>query len=148
MRRRMQFSMRMNQTDVQALRHLIASERRGEQVSPKDLASVLEISSAATAKLLARLVTSGHIRRESHPSDRRAQVIFATPVAHEDVRGTLGQTHARMMAAADLLDESQRRAVVTFLDAMSEAVSADDGPGERDGSVGGVVHDAAAHPAS
>jgi len=131
MRRRTESSMHMNQTDLRALRHLIAAERRAEPVSPKDLSSVLDISSAATAKLLSRLVASGHIRREAHPSDRRAQLIFATHDAHVGVRNTLGDTHTRMIAAADILDEQQRRAVITFLDAMSDAVnsekSADEG---------------------
>ncbi|MBB5640851.1 MarR family winged helix-turn-helix transcriptional regulator [Cryobacterium roopkundense] len=121
--------MSMNETDLMALRHLIRSEAKGIPVSPKDLSAFLNVSSAATAKLLSRLGKSGHVRREPHPSDRRAQVIFATAEAHRGVRSTLGPAHARMLAVAESLDAEQQQAVVFFLDAMSSAVvTSDDAP--------------------
>lgn len=112
----------MNETDLMALRHLIRSEADAMPVSPKDLSAFLDISSAATAKLLSRLETSGHVRREPHPSDRRAQVIFATAEAHRDVRSTLGPAHARMLSVAESLAPDEQQAVMFFLDAMSSAV--------------------------
>ncbi|WP_035873776.1 MarR family winged helix-turn-helix transcriptional regulator [Cryobacterium sp. MLB-32] len=127
LRRRTQEEMAMNETDLMALRHLIKSAASASSVSPKDLSAYLDISSAATAKLLSRLVKSGHVRREAHPRDRRAQVIFATEEAHRDVRSTLGPAHARMLAVAESLDPEQQRAVVHFLDAMSSAVRDDEG---------------------
>ena len=123
MRHRTQAEMDMNETDLLAIRYLISSEAQGTTVSPKDLAAVLGISSAATAKLLARLVQSGHIRREPHPSDRRAQVLHATPNAHDDVRATLGGMHRRMLEAAEGLTLAQQKAVIHFLDTLSVAVS-------------------------
>lgn len=131
MRRRTQAAMCMNETDLMALRHLIRSEAMGISVSPKDLSAFLNVSSAATAKLLSRLVTSGHVRREPHPSDRRAQVIHATEEAHRGIRSALGPAHVRMLEVAESLDEDQQRAVVHFLDAMSAAVLADDEPPAR-----------------
>lgn len=119
--------MEMNETDLFAIRHLISAEAQGTAVSPKDLSAVLGISSAATAKLLARLVESGHIRREPHPSDRRAQVLHATPSAHDDVRATLGGMHRRMLEAAEGLTPAQQKAVIHFLDSLSVAVSAPEG---------------------
>ena len=127
MRRRTQAAMAMNETDLMALRHLIRSAACGEQVSPKDLSAFLEVSSAATAKLLSRLVKSGYVRREPHPTDRRAQVIFATDEAHRRVRSTLGEAHARMLAIAESLDDAERQAVMKFLDAMSSTLLTSDG---------------------
>lgn len=127
MRHRTQADMEMNETDLLAIRHLISSEARGAAVSPKDLSAVLGISSAATAKLLARLVESGHIRREPHPSDRRAQILYATPNAHDDVRATLGGMHRRMLEAAEGLTPAQQAAVIHFLDSLSVAVSGSEG---------------------
>ena len=123
MRHRTQAEMEMNETDLLAIRYLISSEARGTAVGPKDLSAVLGISSAATAKLLARLVESGHIRREPHPSDRRAQLLHATPSAHDDVRATLGGMHRRMLEAAEELSPDQQGAVIHFLDTLSVAVS-------------------------
>jgi len=123
MRHRTQADMAMNETDLHAIRHLISAEGRGNPVSPKDLSAALGISSAATAKLLARLVQSGHIRREPHPSDRRAQVLHATRNAHDDVRETLGGMHRRMLEAAEGLTRAQQNAVIHFLDTLSVAVA-------------------------
>lgn len=127
MRHRTQADMEMNETDLLAIRHLISSEAQGTPVGPKDLSAVLGISSAATAKLLARLVESGHIRREPHPSDRRAQVLHATPSAHDDVRATLGGMHQRMLEAAEGLTSAQQKAVIHFLDSLSVAVTGPEG---------------------
>lgn len=126
MRHRTQAEMEMNETDLLAIRHLIAAEARGAAVSPKELSQVLGISSAATAKLLSRLVGSGHIRREPHPRDRRAQVLHATPGAHQEVRATLSAMHGRMLDVAEGLTGTQQKAVIHFLDTLSVAVSTSD----------------------
>ena len=126
MRHRTQAEMDMNETDLLAIRHLISAEARGAAVSPKDLSRVLGISSAATAKLLSRLVESGHVRREPHPRDRRAQVIHATPGAHREVRATLSAMHGRMLDVAEALTSAQQKAVIHFLDTLSVAVSEPD----------------------
>ena len=124
MRHRTQAEMDMNATDLLAIRHLIAEEARGAAVGPTDLSKVLGISSAATAKLLSRLTGSGHIRREPHPSDRRAQVLHATPGAHQEVRATLSAMHGRMLDVAEGLTAAQQKAVIHFLDTLSVALSA------------------------
>jgi DNA-binding MarR family transcriptional regulator len=126
MRHRTETDMDMNETDLAAIRHLIAAEARGEAVGPKDLAAVLGISTAATAKLLARLVASSHIRREPHPHDGRAQVLYATPNAHREVRLTLGAMHRRMLDVAEHLPLEHQRAVTRFLDEMSAALAEPD----------------------
>lgn len=126
MRRRVRAAMDMNETDLLALRHLISCESGGEQVSPKGLSVFLGISSAATAKLLARLAGSGHIRREPHPRDRRSQVIHATPRAHRDVRRTLEAMHAHMFQVAEALTPEQQKAVIHFLGALTVAIAMPD----------------------
>lgn len=129
MRHRTQSEMDMNETDLLALRYLISAEGRGDTVGPKELAVALEISTAATAKLLARLVKSGHIRRESHPTDRRAQLLFATPDAQDEVRKTLGAMHERMLSVAQDFSPGEQHAIIRFLDAMCSSVQVpDDGP--------------------
>ena len=63
--------MRLGETDMRALRYLIAAQRQGILATPGMIASHLRISPAATTKLTDRLEAGGHIRRLPHPADRR-----------------------------------------------------------------------------
>lgn len=139
MRLRTQDDMDMNETDLAALRYLIAEEKGGREVGPTDLAHHLGISTAATTKLIKRLVASGHLQRRPHPHDRRAQILHPTPGAHEEVRATLAAMHARMMDVADAFAPEEQLVVVRFLTAMAEAVS----HAHDDDAAHGASHDAA-----
>ncbi len=123
MRRRTQSALDINETDLLAIRHLIRADRAGESLGPTELSARLGISTAATAKVLSRLTRSGHIRREPHAVDRRAQVVHATPRAHLELKRTLGAVHGRMHAIADGLSAADRRAVILFLEAMGAAMT-------------------------
>ena len=131
MRAKTQADMDMNETDLLALRYLIAAEAREHEVGPKELAQALSISSAATAKLLARLTRSGHIVREPHPTDRRAQILHPSPDAHHEVRKTLGDMHERMLSVAQGYPAPEQRTIISFLDALSEAIQSPD-PSQKD----------------
>jgi DNA-binding MarR family transcriptional regulator len=124
MRQRLRTDMDMNETDLRALRHLIAAEQSGPAIGPTELTRLLGITSAATAKLLARMVASGHIRRVPHPADQRAQLLYATPAAHHEVRKTLNAMHERMLAVAESLTPTEQGTVIRFLDLLSLTVSA------------------------
>jgi DNA-binding MarR family transcriptional regulator len=137
MRHRAQVDMHVNETDLSAIRHLIASERQDQAVSPKNLSEFLNISSAATAKLLSRLSSSGHIRREVNPEDGRAQRLYATDSSHQEIRRTLSSIHEQMMQVALELTVDQQETVVHFLDAMS-AISVGPPP-EPESALTGVL---------
>lgn len=126
MRRRTQAELAINETDLLAIRHLIRAERAGESIGPTELSARLGITSAATAKLLSRLATTGHISREPHVVDRRAQVLHVTPRAHQEVKRALGAVHQRMIDVADELSVADRRAVIRFLREMGAAMTPDD----------------------
>ncbi len=130
-RRSTRDSMGMGETDLLALRYLLRAQAAGERVGPKDLSRVLGITTASTTSLLDRLVGSGHVRREPHPTDRRALVIVPTVASDSEVRATLGDMHRRMMAVAEELSAAEARVVVNFLRRMSEAVAE---PGTEAGS--------------
>ena len=95
----------------------------GEQAGPKDLSRILGITTASTTSLIDRLVSSGHVRREPHPTDRRSLVIVPTAATDAEVRATLGDMHRRMMAVAEELSDEEARTVVRFLRRMSEAIA-------------------------
>jgi DNA-binding MarR family transcriptional regulator len=122
MRRRTRDSMGMNETDLLALRYLLAAQRQNRSVTPKELAHRLGISSASTTVLIDRLSKSGHVERRPHPTDRRALIIVATVDSDAEVRHTLGGMHERMLAAADRLSPRDAAAVIAFLDELRAAV--------------------------
>ncbi len=122
MRRRTRDSMGMGETDLLAVRFLLQAQRAGRMVSPKDLSAYLKISSASTTILIDRLVKSNHVRRDKHPTDRRALVITPTTETDAEVRATLGVMHRRMMSVAEGLSAEDARVVGVFLDRMRTAV--------------------------
>ena len=113
--------MRLNETDMQALRFLIVSKNQGVIVTAGNLTDYLKISTASTTKLLDRLAAAGHIERSPHPTDRRALAITITQSTHERVRETVGRTHARRFEAASRLNPEEREVVIRFLEDLSGA---------------------------
>jgi DNA-binding MarR family transcriptional regulator len=112
--------MRLNETDMQALRFLVVSKNQNRIVTPGALAEYLSISTASTTKLLDRLAAAGHIERSPHPTDRRALMITITKRTHEQVRETVGRTHARRFDVAARLTSAEREIVIRFLNDLSD----------------------------
>ena len=121
-RRNTRDSMGMGETDILALRYLLRVQASGKQVVPKDLSQFLNITSASTTSLIDRLVGSGHVRREPHPSDRRSVVVVPTVESDKEVRETLGAMHRRMMSVAESLTADEARIVVDFLQRMTQSL--------------------------
>ncbi|MER7796598.1 MarR family transcriptional regulator [Microbacterium sp. NPDC096154] len=122
MRARTRASMRMNETDLMALRYLLREQHAGRAVRPVDLARHLHISTASVTTLVDRLVRDGHALREPHPTDRRTQIVVPTKHSDDEVRATLGPMHQRMLNLVDGLSEHDRAVVARFLDGMTAAV--------------------------
>lgn len=72
---KMEFMMRremdINETDFQAMQHLI----KAKSMTPGQLAQLLHLTPAATTTVIDRLVNKGHAGRTPHPTDRRRWVI-------------------------------------------------------------------------
>lgn len=122
MRRRTRDDMDMGETDLAALRWIIRQERAGTPPTSAGLARALGVSTAATVKVVGRLVKGGYIERSRHPSDRRALLLGTLPGAHERLRAALGPMHERMLELASSLDPAERVVVVEFLDHLAEIV--------------------------
>lgn len=121
-RRSTRDSMGMGETDILALRYLLRVQASGKTVVPKDISQFLGITSASTTSLIDRLVASGHVRREAHPTDRRSVVVVPTVESDKEVRVTLGAMHRQMMSVAEGLTAEEARVVVKFLERMTEAL--------------------------
>lgn len=122
MRLRTRDSMRMGETDLVALRHLLQAARAGRRMRQRDLASVLEISAASTSALVDRLIRDGYVQRVAHPEDRRSVVIEPTPKTDAEVRATLGEMHRKMLGAVESLSPVELAAVGKFLRALTRSV--------------------------
>jgi DNA-binding MarR family transcriptional regulator len=62
-------------TDFRALLHIMVAETAGKPMSSGDLSQRMGLSGAAITYLVDRLIESGHIRRDSHPHDRRKVIL-------------------------------------------------------------------------
>lgn len=122
-RRTTRDSMGMGETDILALRYLLRMQASGKATAPKDLSQFLRITSASTTSLIDRLVASGHVRREAHPTDRRSVVVVPTAESDKEVRVTLGAMHRRMMAVAEGLSADEAQVVIGFLQRMTDALA-------------------------
>lgn len=122
MRARTRSSMGMNETDLLALRFLLREQKAGRIVRSIDIARTLSISTASTTTLIDRLEKGGHVRREAHPTDRRAGIVVPTVSSDDEVRETLGAMHRRMLALVDEMTDKERAIVTRFLAGMTSAV--------------------------
>jgi DNA-binding MarR family transcriptional regulator len=126
MRKRTQAAMHMGETDMKALRYLLAAKSRGASLTPKELSTRLGISTASVSVLLDRLEKSGHIVRQRHPTNRKSILISTTADTDVEVRGTLSQMHDRMMEVTKRLSPEEAATVLSFLHDMTAAVDSVD----------------------
>ncbi len=133
MRRDMSRRMSVGETDLRAIRYVMAAERLGRLATPHDLAEHLGITTAATTTMLDRLGAAGHLERVPHPTDRRSKVLVATDHAYAEARDHLGSMHDRMREIAERVPVEARTAVVEFLREMTELMLEDPDEEESDG---------------
>jgi len=123
--------MRLGETDMRALRLLIAAQRQGAVVTPSAVATHLGVSTASTTKLLDRLEAGGHIVRTRHPSDRRSIAIEVTEHTRRAARDSVGRLHARRFDVVAALSPEQRTAITAFFDALVATADDVDHEGRR-----------------
>lgn len=119
-----QDSMGLRGTDLQALRYLIQAQASDRLLRQKDLARHLGLSTAAVSALIDRLVGAGHLRRISHPEDRRSVALEVASATVEKVRDSLGEAHAGMLRAVEGLTPSELGVVSAFLSDILRALDA------------------------
>lgn len=120
----------MHRTDLVALAHVMDAGRRGDHLTPTELASALNLSPPATSALLSRLESVGHVRRTHASSDRRRVSIEMTDVARGVGRQVFGPLAGEMAAAIDTYSPQQRELVLRFLtDVLAATAQATQGRG-------------------
>lgn len=97
--------------DFRALLHVIVAENAGEPLTAGDLRKRMGVSGAAITYLVERMITSGHLLRDTDPADRRKVMLrvadqgmevareFFTPLA-DHTRNSLADLPDGDLAAA------------------------------------------------
>ncbi len=97
--------------DFRALLHVMVAEASGTPLTAGELKARMGTSGAAITYLVERMIASGHLRRESDPSDRRKVILrvaedgmtvargFFTPLAQHNQRAMAGLTDEDLAAA-------------------------------------------------
>lgn len=119
-------------TDFRALLHIMVAETAGRPMTSGDLSQRMGLSGAAITYLVDRLIDSGHIRRDSHPADRRKVILRHSEPGLRTARSfftPLGMhTH---QALSDLADEdlgAAHRVFAALIAAMREFQAELDSP--------------------
>ncbi|HTQ16533.1 MarR family winged helix-turn-helix transcriptional regulator [Mycobacterium sp.] len=92
-------------TDFRALLHIMVAETAGRPVTSGDLSQRMGLSGAAITYLVDRLIDSGHIRRDSHPADRRKVILRYSAPAIDTARLFFNPLRAHTHAALEDLPD-------------------------------------------
>jgi DNA-binding MarR family transcriptional regulator len=119
---RSQSYMKLNETDMRAIRQLISAKHAGEAVTPSLLARHLGVTTASVTKMIDRLEAGGHVIRKPHPTDRRSQQVEVSAETHLAAREQVGRHHAKRFDVARNLSSAERDVVIRFLAGTSDAL--------------------------
>lgn len=109
----------LRETDMRALMMIYMADVEGSPLSTSQLAQALGLTSAGGTYLVERLVASGHVLREAHPTDRRKILLRyadAGLAVAQDFFGPLFQANHRALAQHD--DDALRTALAVFRDVV------------------------------
>lgn len=121
----------LSANDFRALLHVMVADAAGEPLTAGELSKLIGTSAAAVTYLVERMIASGHLRRETHPKDRRKVILryddhglavatdFFTPLAR-----------INSAALADLPDsdlEAAHRVFTALVGAMHRFRTVNDG---------------------
>jgi DNA-binding MarR family transcriptional regulator len=124
--RRLGASLEVNTTDLAAMEHLM----QDGPMTPSELATRLEMSTAATTHVIDRLVAVGHVERQPHPVDRRKIVVTPAPASVARAFEELAPMIAGVAAAADAYSAEEQAVITGFLRSVVDVYAGlvDEGP--------------------
>ncbi|MDQ1123416.1 MarR family winged helix-turn-helix transcriptional regulator [Microbacterium trichothecenolyticum] len=118
-------SLGIGPNDAKVLRFLLQRRPDDDPVTPRKLAGMLGISSAATTALIDRLADAGWVEREPYPGDRRSIVVRETIDEASPARRILSVRRTSAVAAAGRLGPAERRIVADFLEDIARGETQD-----------------------
>lgn len=114
----MQRELDVNETDFQAMQHLI----QNGSMSPGELAQLLHLTPAAATTVIDRLVKKGHVNRAAHPTDRRRSVISPSTAS---VRTAIGHLMPMILDVDEMArgyNSTEQDTIVNFLNGVVGAM--------------------------
>ena len=109
-------------TDFRALLHIMVAETAGRPMTSGDLSQRMGLSGAAITYLVDRLIESGHIRRDSHPADRRKVILRYSEPGLDTARSFFNPlgvyTHAALSDVSDADLAAAHRVFTALIAAM------------------------------
>ncbi|MFI1916715.1 MarR family winged helix-turn-helix transcriptional regulator [Nocardia sp. NPDC020380] len=100
----------------------LASLARSGPMRLGDLANIERVSAPTMSRIVTSLEKSGYVVRDADPVDGRAQLLSATPSAHDLVTGLTSARIHRFAAAMEHLAPAQREALLSSLTTLIEAL--------------------------
>ncbi|WP_240519636.1 MarR family winged helix-turn-helix transcriptional regulator [Amycolatopsis antarctica] len=104
----------------------LATLVRHGQLRLGDLAAKEGVAAATMSRIVAALVESGYVRRESDPVDRRAWLAIATEEGERLVSGVRSNRVQELNRRIDRLPPETRASLVAALPALEELLREDD----------------------
>lgn len=87
-----------------------------------DLAGVERVSAPTMSRMVTGLEKAGYLTRDADPEDGRAQLLTATPAAHDLVTGLTSARIQRFAAAMEHIEPQQREVLMASLGTLIEAL--------------------------
>jgi DNA-binding MarR family transcriptional regulator len=115
-------SQRLRPNDFRALLHIMVAETGGQPMTSGDLSHRMGLSGSAITYLVDRLIDSGHIRRDSHPDDRRKVVLRHGESALSTAGSFFGPLSAHTRVALKDLTDTDLIAAHRVLEALIAAM--------------------------
>jgi len=103
--------------------HMIAAVSRNPGVTQRTIAEALEVKEITAGRLIDRLCEEGYLKREEHPTDRRAYCVYLTAAAQPllDKLDELAKVHETAIFAG--FDSEDLEKLDKLLDAIAGNLS-------------------------
>lgn len=111
----------LHRTDLNALVVIMDARRRGEVISPGQLARALHLSASATTAVLDRLERAGHVERDRSPADRRRVELLMPTSAQRVGEQFFRPLGTELSLAWAAFDDEQKATIIDFLTASIDA---------------------------
>lgn len=118
----------LTKNEFAAIRYLVQAERDGRQISPKDLAVMLNVSNASVTKIVDNLVRKGELRREPHPTDRRAMLLHPIDGSAAKIDQAYTRFHQVLVEALDQLPPADNALLARHLNTIATTLTSDNEP--------------------
>jgi DNA-binding MarR family transcriptional regulator len=112
----------VSNNDLDALLHVIVAETAGSPLTSGDMRERLGVSAPAITYVVDRMIASGHIRRETDPTDRRKVILRYSEHGLQVARRFFGPLGAHMHTAMSNLSDDDLLAAHRVLAAVSDAM--------------------------